>query len=239
MTAGPGGNRKVGISISSPRDWCPIDPSGLPRLVGRRPTSVCTFSLASSGAAIQTRRLGGGRGAAEVGLILGLPHHHCPGDARHLVGQGDGDEQPRFGLEQPGDPAIRFRPFAVEHRLGAVDQQPAQIDVALLADRCQRTSPPEEFCLAPGRSRPTGRGHKQSAAALAPAAPGRSRGSGQSRRSRSAGGCTGWSDAMPGSVCRAPRSAPSAPSRAGPAPTRPGAAVRARFPARPARPPVP
>jgi len=43
----PGGNRKVGISISSPRDLRPIDPPGLPRLVGRLSTPVCTFFLAS------------------------------------------------------------------------------------------------------------------------------------------------------------------------------------------------
>src|SRR5438128_8440387 len=66
-----------------------------------------------------------------------LPHHHRPTDARHLVGERAGGDLALLGLQQFDQPGILRGLLAAQHRHRAVDQQPAQIAVAALADRTE------------------------------------------------------------------------------------------------------
>jgi len=80
-----------------------------------------------------------------VAVVL-LAHHHRPGDACHLVGERTGDELALLGFEQFGQPGILFGAPAAQHRHCAIDQQPAQIAIAALADRTELDLPPVPSC---------------------------------------------------------------------------------------------
>src|SRR6186997_2622875 len=66
-----------------------------------------------------------------------LAHHQCPGDARHLVGQGDGHHLGPLARHKLHQPGIAAASLTDHHRHGAIDQQPPQIAVAAFADRPQ------------------------------------------------------------------------------------------------------
>jgi hypothetical protein len=76
MTAGSGRNRKVGSRYQALGIGVPLTRQVCPALSGRLPPSVAPSPGQAFRAAIRARRLGGGRGAAGVGSILGLPPHH-------------------------------------------------------------------------------------------------------------------------------------------------------------------
>src|SRR5262249_37616469 len=66
-------------------------------------------------------------------LVVLMPVHHRPGDARRLVRQRDGHDQRRPPPTEPDHPRIGFgRLRAQQISAGAVDQKPAQIWVAAL-----------------------------------------------------------------------------------------------------------
>src|SRR5262245_38410165 len=66
-------------------------------------------------------------------LVVLMPVHHRPGDARGLVGERDGYDQRRSPPTEPDHPRIGFgRLRSQQISAGTVDQKPAQILVAAL-----------------------------------------------------------------------------------------------------------
>src|SRR5262249_40932115 len=64
-----------------------------------------------------------------------LADHHRPADTRHLVGERASGDLARLALEQFDQPGILLGALAAQDRHRTVDQQPAQIAIAALADR--------------------------------------------------------------------------------------------------------
>src|ERR1700758_5291475 len=60
--------------------------------------------------------------------------HDRPSDARHLVGNGDGDELGRFPGEQPYDPGmlLRMPPGVLNNGCCTDHEQPSKIAISLL-----------------------------------------------------------------------------------------------------------
>src|SRR6516162_703285 len=75
--------------------------------------------------------------------------HDCPSDARHLVGNGNGDELGRLPGQQPYDPGILLRmpPGVLNNGCCTDHEQPSKVAISLLGDA-------SEPLLAPGRVLP-------------------------------------------------------------------------------------
>jgi len=65
--------------------------------------------------------------------------HDCPSDARHLVGNGNGDELGRLPGQQPYDPGMLLRmPSGVLNNCCCTDdEQPSEIAISLLGDAAE------------------------------------------------------------------------------------------------------
>ena len=154
MTAGPYGFRGSGPHRF--RGIASLAFPGLSRPVGATDLSI-TFLHARKHPIAGRRALG----RDDLAIDL-LPRHHRPGDPRGFVGQRDRDHQTRPLGQEPLQPGVALGQLrATQHRLGADDQQPAQIAVALPAD------PPEPL---PAAGRVLARHEAEPGGELAPAA---------------------------------------------------------------------
>src|SRR5262249_51517268 len=68
--------------------------------------------------------------------IVSSPGHDRPGDARDLVGNGNGNELGRLLGQQPHDPGmlLRMLPGISNNGCCTADEQPSQIAISLLGD---------------------------------------------------------------------------------------------------------
>src|SRR6201987_832108 len=89
-------------------------------------------------------------GCSETGRsIVSSLGHDRPSDARHLVGNGNGDELGRLLGQQPHDPGmlLRMLPGVSKNGCCTDDEKPSKVTISLLGD-------PSEPLLAPGRVLP-------------------------------------------------------------------------------------
>src|SRR5579872_3690766 len=108
---------------------CPDDSNRLPSIAGL--TDIAITRVSPSQVWRARRRLSYRRQSAEVLLA----RHQRPADARELVGERHGGHLARLGGPQLGEPGVLLGALAVDERRRAIDQQPAQVAVAALADR--------------------------------------------------------------------------------------------------------
>src|SRR3974390_670717 len=71
-----------------------------------------------------------------------------PSDARHLVGNGNGDELGRLLGQQPHDPGmlLRMLPGISNNGCCTVNEQPSEITISLLGDAAEPLLSPVECC---------------------------------------------------------------------------------------------
>src|SRR6266446_4363856 len=124
-------------AVSPSRPGCGVAPRGAAVKTGRRPLRRRARSGLDGGEHSAKLVQVGARLIVPPTAKVLLPHHHRSADARHLVGERAGGDLALLGLEQFDQPGIRLGLLAAQHRHRAVDQQPAQIAVAALADRTE------------------------------------------------------------------------------------------------------
>src|SRR3974390_2990110 len=74
--------------------------------------------------------------------------HDRPSDARHLVGNGNGDELGRLLGQQVHDPGmlLRILPGVSHNRCCTVNGEPSEITISLLGDAAEPLLSPVECC---------------------------------------------------------------------------------------------
>ena len=89
----------------------------------------------------------GGYSKLRRSIVSSLGHDR-PSDARHLVGNGNGDELGRLLGQQPHDPGmlLRMLPGISNNGCCTVNEQPSEITISLLGDAAEPLLSPVECC---------------------------------------------------------------------------------------------
>src|SRR5690349_12113928 len=119
--------------LSPTGSQCPDDNGWLLSIAGLTDIAITRVHPRKPSGSTAVGWLSRRRPAAEVLLA----RHQRPTDARQLVGQRDRHHLARLDGEQLGDPRIAPDALAFDQRCRTIDQEPAQIAVAALADRAQ------------------------------------------------------------------------------------------------------
>src|SRR3974390_3364311 len=143
MTAGPDAVRGSGPNHSHgtlmpmtqkrvvPIDGSPVSHHAIIPLAIRLScftVASCSHCQASSGGCSKLRR-----------SIVSSLGHDCPSDARHLVGNGNGDELGRLLGQQSHDPRMLLRMLSgiSNNRCCTADKQPSEVAISLFGDAAE------------------------------------------------------------------------------------------------------
>ena len=104
--------------------------------------AIITLAIRLSGSAVAShshcQASSGGCSKLRRSIVSSLGHDR-PSDARHLVGNGNGDELGRLLGQQPHDPGmlLRMLPSVSNNGCCTDDEQPSEIAIPLLGDAAE------------------------------------------------------------------------------------------------------
>src|SRR6478752_132897 len=113
--------------------------------------AIITLAIRLSCSAIASRShrqaSSGGCGKLRRSIVSSLGHDR-PSDARHLVGNGNGDKLGRLPGQQPHNPGmlLRMLPGVSNNGCCTDDEQPSEIAISLLGDAAEPVLAPVECC---------------------------------------------------------------------------------------------